>query len=116
MPYVIENVPGAPLVGAVELCGQMFGLELYRHRLFETSFSLTPPVHPPHGVPASKAGHWREGTIMSVAGHVSPMRIARAAMGNDWMSRDGLTESIPWSYTEYIGRQLMSSLLSRSET
>lgn len=44
--YVIENVPGAPLVDPVMLCGTMFGLQtdcgaqLRRHRLFETNWLL----------------------------------------------------------------------------
>src|SRR5713101_1334840 len=33
VPWVIENVPGAPLSG-FELCGRQFGLPLYRHRVF----------------------------------------------------------------------------------
>ena len=102
-PYVIENVPGAPLIDPVELCGQMFGLRLYRHRLFECSFPVPLTMHPPHTIPASKAGHWKPGTIMSVAGHVSPMSEARAAMGIDWMTRDELSESIPPAFTRYIG-------------
>ena len=36
--YVIENVPGAPLHHPVQLCGSSFGLNVRRHRLFETSF------------------------------------------------------------------------------
>jgi DNA (cytosine-5)-methyltransferase 1 len=56
--WIIENVPGAPLISPVILCGTMFGLgtadgeaELRRHRLFETSF--TPPLVPrcQHGAP-----------------------------------------------------------------
>ncbi len=35
-PYIIENVVGAPLSG-VMLCGSMFGLRVYRHRIFETN-------------------------------------------------------------------------------
>jgi hypothetical protein len=37
-PWVIENVPGAPLRDPVMLCGVMFdGLRVYRHRLFESN-------------------------------------------------------------------------------
>lgn len=103
--YVIENVPGSPLVAPVVLCGSMFGLPLYRHRLFEASFNITAPQHPPHLIPASRAGHWEPGTIISVAGHVSPIAEARRAMGIDWMTRDELSEAIPPAYTEWIGRQ-----------
>lgn len=45
-PYVIENVPGAPLLNPVVLCGTMFdlrtrcGAQLRRHRLFETNWLL----------------------------------------------------------------------------
>ena len=46
LPYVIENVPGAPLENPIELCGAMFGLQVYRHRLFEGSFPVEAPVHP----------------------------------------------------------------------
>ncbi|OMC41902.1 hypothetical protein A5742_31475 [Mycolicibacterium fortuitum] len=88
----------------------MFGYELYRHRLFESNIKLTEPLHPAHVKPASKAGHWKPGTIMSVSGHVSPIKLAREIMDIDWMTRDELAESIPPYYTEYIGRQLIEAL------
>jgi DNA (cytosine-5)-methyltransferase 1 len=50
VPYVIENVPGAPLKASLRLCGTMFGLQtpcgaqLRRHRYFETSFLVMQPV------------------------------------------------------------------------
>jgi len=41
LPYVIENVDGAPLLNPMVLCGTMFkGLRVLRHRLFETNFKL----------------------------------------------------------------------------
>lgn len=109
-PYVIENVPGSPLEDPVTLCGFMFGLELYRHRLFEVSFPLPEPEHPQHTIPASRAGHWKPGTIMSIAGHVAPVAHAREVMGIDWTTRDELAEAIPPAYTEYVGRHLMRLL------
>ena len=38
LPWVIENVPGAPMRADYKLCGCQFGLELRRVRLFETSW------------------------------------------------------------------------------
>lgn len=115
-PYVIENVPGAPLENPVWLCGQMFGLELYRHRGFESNIELTVPDHRTHRIPASKAGHWKPGTIMSVAGHVAPVAHARQIMGINWTTRDELGEAIPPAYTEYVGRQLMAALSLSGES
>jgi DNA (cytosine-5)-methyltransferase 1 len=53
LPYVIENVPGAPVRADIELCGATFGLHTYRHRLFESNVPLVQPAHQaphrPHG-------------------------------------------------------------------
>ena len=115
-PWAIENVEGSglpaqdDLFGArgVMLCGTMFGLPLYRHRFFETSFPVVAPHHPRHLVPASKAGHWEPGTIISVEGHCSPIALAREAMGIDWMTRSELAESIPPAYTACVGGQMLA--------
>jgi DNA (cytosine-5)-methyltransferase 1 len=40
---VIENVPGAPLLGPVMLCGSSFGLLVQRHRLFESTVPMLVP-------------------------------------------------------------------------
>jgi DNA (cytosine-5)-methyltransferase 1 len=109
-PYVIENVPGSSLRVDVELCGQTFGLPLYRHRWFESNVPMLGIPHAKHRTPASRAGHWKPGTIMSVSGHVSPIAEAKRAMGIDWMTRDELAESIPPDYTQWIGEQLMYAL------
>ena len=39
-PYIIENVIGSPLENPVRLCGTMFGLSVFRHRLFESNCDL----------------------------------------------------------------------------
>ncbi len=114
LPWVIENVPGSPLRDPVVLCGQMFGLALYRHRLFESNVPLEQPGHPRHIVPASKAGHWRPGTIISVSGHVAPVAVARDAMGIQWTTRDELSDMIPPAYTEHIGRQLLERIMEQA--
>jgi DNA (cytosine-5)-methyltransferase 1 len=33
-------------------------------------------------------------------------------MGIDWMTRDGLRESIPPAYAEHVGHQLMEAVVS----
>lgn len=111
LPWVMENVPRSPLRPDLMLCGQMFGLPLYRHRIFESNMLLMQPEHPKHLIPASKAGHWKPGTIISVSGHCSPIALAREAMGGvDWCTRDELAEGIPLPYTRFIGEQLMAHL------
>jgi len=63
LPWVIENVPGSPLIDPVELCGAMFGLRVYRHRLFEASFPVTVPEHPAieYEFEISQNGEWQAG-------------------------------------------------------
>jgi DNA (cytosine-5)-methyltransferase 1 len=111
LPYVIENVPGAPLNNPVELCGAMFNLGTYRHRLFETNWDLTPPPHPPHTKRTTKMGRAPvEGEMMHVVGNFSGVAKARKAMGIDWMNRDELREAIPPLYSQYIGWQLAAHI------
>lgn len=115
VPYVIENVMGAPLENPLMLCGTMFpgALKVYRHRLFETCPPIYfPPtshnthVHRPTEVGRRVAEHgW-----MTVAGHFSSAEAAGGAMGIDWMSRDELAQSIPPAYTEWLGKQLLAAL------
>jgi DNA (cytosine-5)-methyltransferase 1 len=115
LPFVIENVPGAPLECPIELCGQMFGLGVERHRLFEVNFNIDfPPLHM-HSKPVAKMGRpARDGEIIQVVGHFSGVPQARVAMGIDWMNRGELAQAIPPSYTEWIGRQLITSLTKES--
>lgn len=41
LPYVIENVPSAPLENSITLCGEMFNLRVIRHRI---EVGLSAPV------------------------------------------------------------------------
>lgn len=113
LPWIMENVEGAPLIDPVMLCGAMFsGLRVYRHRLFESSFPLDMPAHPPHVAHLRKMGRPpAEGDFMHVVGNFSGVAQAKSAMGGlDWMNRDGLRESIPPAFTEYLGRQLRAHI------
>jgi DNA (cytosine-5)-methyltransferase 1 len=109
-PYAIENVTGAPLRRPIELCGAMFGLTTYRHRLFETSFPCVQPWHQAHELiaPSAKMGRApKDGEFIQVVGNFSGVDKAREAMGIDWMARDELSEAIPPAYSEFIANAAM---------
>ncbi len=115
-PYVIENVPGAPLnpFRSVMLCGSMFpSLKVYRHRFFETNFGhdRLHRHHPAHDAPQVKMGRpVRQGDFIQVVGNFSGVAYAREAMGIDWMTRDELREAIPPAYSEFIGRAAIAHI------
>jgi DNA (cytosine-5)-methyltransferase 1 len=107
-PYVIENVPGAPLKNPATLSGGMFGLKVIRRRLFETNWLLfTPPKRMYRGTTNSHRGLSTSGDYISVAGHNFLVHEAREAMGIIWMTQKGLSQAIPPAYTEWVGRQLL---------
>lgn len=111
LPYVIENVEGAPLIQPVVLEGQFFrGLRTSRPRLFETNWPLRQPEIPPRP-PHTKMGRPpKKGEFMHVVGNFSGADEGRKAMGIDWMTRDELREAIPPAYTEFVGAQLLAHL------
>jgi DNA (cytosine-5)-methyltransferase 1 len=111
--YVIENVVEAreELIDPMLLCGAMFGIETYRHRLFETNFELIAPYHPAHLAKTTKMGRAPvDGEFMHIVGNFSGVDRAREVMGMPWASRDGLREAIPPAYTEHIGLQLIKEM------
>ena len=118
-PYVIENVPGAPLRSPIVLCGSMFSLGVRRHRLFESNLYLAVPrcrheMYAPRYPPA-----WNRKNplrFVAVSGGWSNVSHAEAkkAMGIDWMNPGELSEAIPPTYTDFIGRQLIRALSSDS--
>lgn len=111
VPYVIENVPGAPLRDPVMLCGSMFGMRLYRHRLFETNWPLTVRPHLKHFAPQVKMGRQpRADEFIQPIGNFTNVALAREVMEMPWASREGLREAIPPAYSEHIGRQLLAHI------
>jgi DNA (cytosine-5)-methyltransferase 1 len=108
VPYVIENVIGAPLVDPVMLCGAMFGLKVYRHRLFESSFLLTAPEHVPHTVKQAKVGRPpQEGEFCNPVGHFPNLKYHQEAMGIHWATKAELAQAIPPAYSEYVAKKLI---------
>ena len=118
--FVIENVPGAPLINPITLCGSMFdhlktpcGAELRRHRLFECSFPVVAPkCQHRRGVPTIGVygSHYRNRSRPSGTNHQPKTDFsqadARIAMGVDWtVTGDELSQMIPPAFTRFIGSQ-----------
>jgi DNA (cytosine-5)-methyltransferase 1 len=126
LPYVIENVVGAPLIDPFRLCGSSFGLgtathELRRHRLFETNWPH--PMIPP-------CGHSTRPTLGIYGDHARDRRRvpgenpergrqfpagealmkAREAMEMPWADWKGLSQAVPPAFTRFIGEHLISYL------
>ena len=110
IPWIIENVPGAPLENAGMLCGHMFGLRVYRHRLFESSDFLLFPAHVGHNQRASYGRTPKANEFFTISGHFGDVEGGKTAMGIDWMTRNELSQSIPPAYSEFLGRQIIKLL------
>lgn len=120
VPWVIENVPGAPLHHGVVLCGSMFGLDVRRHRVFESSVAMLAPecrhhVQKPRfrslDMRTNRAG--RLASVVGVHGHLNypgEKLLRERAMGIDWMGTAELSQAIPPAYTEFIGRALLAAI------
>jgi DNA (cytosine-5)-methyltransferase 1 len=122
-PYIIENVPGAPLINPLMLCGTMFPeLRVIRHRLFECSPVVWwPPAPCRHWGTASACGRGKSNKTTSgytpgnlknydfitVTGSDYIAEDGRTAMGIDWMTKKELSQAIPPAYTEWLGRQML---------
>lgn len=121
LPWVIENVVGAPLLDPITLCGDSFGLGVKRHRLFESSvFMWNPPAcRPDHPLfvvsvfgggalsrtlPLGSRKNFMQGRV-----HVAHAE-ASIHMGIDWMRRDEMSQAIPPAYTEWVGSRLLTAL------
>jgi len=117
VPWIIENVEGAPLINPFTLCGSMFGLNVRRHRRFESNiFFMTPDCN--HATETVKFYSlcWKNrkmgklSSVVGVYGNINyagewPLRCE--AMGIDWMENKELVKAIPPAYTEWIGKQVI---------
>jgi len=120
VPYIIENVEGAPLLNPTVLCGTMFpGLRVIRHRLFESNIDLEAPAHGKHPLVFThdkRKAHYGKldqntSFVQVTGGGNSTIANAKAALGIDWMTKNELNESIPPAYTEYLGGFLMRAVM-----
>ena len=116
LPYVIENVAGAPLRDPLVLCGSTFGLGVRRHRLFESNlplFGAGPCRHKEQGRPIGI--YYSIGDEIPKGGKTAiSLEEGQAAMGIDWMTWNELKEAIPPVFTEHIGRQLIRAMGERA--
>lgn len=115
-PWVIENVPGAPMRTDLLLCGSMFGLAIRRHRWFEGHPPLNPwtptcdhsrPITGVYGHPHGRGGAWRNGKRPMLPSDATTWS---REMGIDWLRPLEIALAIPPAYTEFIGTQLMAAL------
>jgi DNA (cytosine-5)-methyltransferase 1 len=129
LPYVIENVPGAPLAHSIELCGSMFELgagdrQLRRHRLFECSFPIMQPScqHVGEAIGVYGGGPTGRYTFGNGAkkdyynrrgGYQGTVAEKYEAMGINWMNGAEVNQAIPPAYTEHIGGYLMAEVNAR---
>lgn len=116
LPTVIENVQGAQIRRDLTLCGEMFGLDVIRHRYFECNFPVAQPAHVKHRgrVAGWRHGQWYDGPYFAVYGEGGGKGTVaqwQQAMGIDWTDvRLEIAEAIPPAYTEHIGAQLVAAI------
>jgi DNA (cytosine-5)-methyltransferase 1 len=133
LPYIIENVVGADMPGAVICCGSWLcagaadedwtRLFLKRHRQFESNVPLVASEcdckllkklgYKIGGVygGGSRDRAWAEN--VRHGGYTPSKAVQEKLMGIDWMTQKELNQAIPPAYTEFIGRQLMKHLGDR---
>ena len=109
--YVIENVPGAPLINPTILNGAFFGMNLRRTRWFETSFEIPFFLIPQGKKPVKMGRSVKAGDVIQPVGHFSGVAYAGEQMEIDWMNQAELAQAIPPAYTEFIGRRIMGCMV-----
>ena len=117
LPYVIENVQGSAVRRDLTLCGEMFRLEVIRHRYFECEgFPVVQPRHLAHRgrVAGMRHGEWFTGPYFAVYGNgggKGTVNQWRQAMQIDWThDRKEIAEAVPPPYARLVGAQLLDHL------
>lgn len=126
VPWIIENVPRAPLRDPVLICGAAVGCTLVendtryvlrRHRLFESSVPLEGTgcgCLPGDGVTLGVYGGGKRGKPRGDSGggktETASLDQARVLMGMPWATKTEMNQAIPARYTEFLGRQLLAHL------
>ncbi|MFH8937044.1 DNA cytosine methyltransferase [Streptomyces griseosporeus] len=100
-PWVMENVPETAAAGLLRadylLCGTQFGLNLRRHRVFETSWGGGGDLLPPC---------WHHKGLLAFA-HKGERAYADA-MGCTWMTNLEARKAVPPAYTRWIATQFLT--------
>lgn len=131
IPYVIENVPGSPLVAPLVLCGYMFpNLWVERHRLFEIG-NMPPvrqPYHPPHTLRCTRNSYLPtpDAPLMSIHGGKHSRAWQRKAcevLGTPWIAVPDdadrgrtlrgiyeVCQVVPPAYTRWLGDRLLDAI------
>jgi len=127
VPWVVENVPGAPgMENAVVECGSSYGLKVRRHRLFlsdQIPLVRSKCNHKAQGKPIG-VYHVMGDTCKGVCSKTGKLVIGGStaktleeglwAMGvNRNISWNELKEGFPPAYTRHIGEQAMAWLKAR---
>jgi DNA (cytosine-5)-methyltransferase 1 len=88
----------------------MFGLDVRRHRLFETSFPVLAPAcnhkaQAPRFPQATNRTNRR--STVEVGVWRIPLKVQQQAMGIGWMELQDLSQAIPPAYAEFLGRTFL---------
>ena len=119
-PWIMENVPGAPLRNWVVLCGSSFGLGipeygwyLRRHRLFESNVFVWSTSCQHRGLAITICGDGTPKPIHIKIGRTITKAEKCRLMGINWMTGKEISQAIPPAYTEWLARPLLQAIASR---
>ncbi len=115
LPYVIENVVGAPNRPDLTLCGTMFGLRIIKHRQFECSFPVFAllPSCDHADVYDPWHGEGRTADQFRAAQDTPWIPMAGGASRKKGVTGD-LFNAIPPAFTRFIGEQLAALVEQRN--